>query len=235
MSGPPSEPVASATPEPRGAWPHLRAALILGHVLTLVMLSLPGGYVVDKRRWSTPDNQSDLAGWAEKARRLGFHVTNAELEARLFAVATAYASVMGPASAPFRQYAHWTGTHQGWVMFSSPQRHPREIHVDVIDGKGLATPLHRPRSDATPWRRAELDHDRFRKLSSRFGKGVADGAFDDVARWLAKRAFEDVPSAVRIRVSLVRYDLLPPERLRAGEVPVGVTDRMVELSRKDLP
>lgn len=216
------------------AWPHLRAILISLHVATLIILSLPGSYVVDRRRWDTKDNQADLAQWATRIRGIGLGVTSRELDDKLFRVASLYANARGHVASPFESYARFAGTHQGWVMFSSPQRHPREIHIDLVEESGRVRPLYRPRSDALDWRRAQFDHDRLRKLSSRFGKGVAGAAFDDLSHWVAVQAFSEFPDAKAVRVSLYQYDLLSPVDVRAGRVPTGTYETVRELSKGEL-
>lgn len=221
-------------PSLRRLWPELRATLILLHVATLIVLSLPGSYVVDRRRWETKDNQADLAQWSVRLRGMGFELTPKELDERLFSVASAYARARGHVASPFESYAQFAGTHQGWVMFSSPQRHPREIHIDLVDAFGKVRPLYRPRSDEFTWRRAQLDHDRLRKLSSRFGKGVAGAAFDDLSHWVGIHVFAEFPEAKSVRVSLYQYDLLPPADLRAGVVSHGTYETVRELTRGDI-
>jgi hypothetical protein len=201
------------------AWPHVRAGLVALHVLSLVVLSLPGqGAVHDPRRWQTENARADLRQMAARLTAWGWSIDEHGLERALWSTGDAYLRVQRPVAAPFEVYAELTGSRQGWSMFASPQRHPAELHVD-LEQDGAWQPLYRPHSDAHAWNRKQLEHNRFRKFLGRFARGFHPRHYDQAARWLATKAAREHPEASRVRVRLWRYATLPPARVRAGERP----------------
>lgn len=201
------------------AWPHVRAGLVALHVLSLVVLSLPGeGAVHDPARWKSANARTDLRQWAARLTAWGWPIDERGLERVLWSAGDAYLRVQAPLAAPFQAYAELTGSRQGWSMFASPQRHPAELHVDV-EQDGRWVPIYRPQSDAHAWNRDQFEHNRFRKFLGRFARGFHRRHYDEAARWVATKAAREHPAATRVRVSLWRYSTLPPERVRAGEAP----------------
>lgn len=201
------------------AWPHVRAGLVALHVVSLVVLSLPDeGAVHDTRRWQTENARADLRQMAARLTAWGWPLDEHGLERVLWSAGDAYLQVQKPLAAPFEGYAELTGSRQGWTMFASPQRHPAELHVDVEHG-GRWQPLYRPHSAEHAWNRRQLEHNRFRKFLGRFARGFHQQHYDQAARWLATKAAREHPEASRVRVRLLRYATLPPDRVRAGEQP----------------
>jgi hypothetical protein len=210
------------------AWPHVRAALVGLHVLSLVVLSLPNeGAVHDRRRWQTANARADLRQMAERLTAWGWPTDEHQLARTLWSTGDAYLQVQRPLAAPFVGYAKLTGSRQSWQMFASPQRHPAELHVD-LEQDGRWQPLYRPHTDAYAWNRRHFEHNRFRKFLGRFARGFVRSHYEQTARWIATRAAREHPEASRVRVRLWRYSTLPPERVRAGEQP---TDARYEHER----
>ena len=204
----------------RRAWPQARAALVAGHVLAVVLLGLPSGGVTSEAQWRSKNVKSDFAGWADALRAVGVDVSEDELAERTRRVAERYVRVRAAVASPFEIYPKVTGARQGWAMFASPQRHPAELHVDILEGKRWR-PVFRSRSREHRWLATQLDHHRVRKLTGRFGRGFDRRVYDDLARYLSRRAFEDFADARRVRVRLYAWDALPPEEVRAGRAPRG--------------
>ncbi|NUP06088.1 MAG: hypothetical protein HOW73_08520 [Polyangiaceae bacterium] len=210
----------------------LWAAFITFHVLAVIVMSLPGEGITSKAQWQSENLRSDFAGWANALRKVGIAISDEELAEKARAVAEGYVDARSVLSAPFEPYQQATGARQGWAMFASPQRHPAEVHVDVFE-RGEWRPLFRPRSAEYSWFTRRLDHHRLRKLSGRFARGFNRGVYDDLARYLADRALHDFPTAERVRVRLYSWDALPPERVRAGEKPVGEYKEPREYTRDE--
>lgn len=215
----------------RTLWPHVRAALVLGHVVAVILLSLPGGGITSKAQWKSDNLRSDVAGWGKTLRSAGVDVTDDELAKKTFEVAKSYVDVREVLIAPIRHYPEATGARQGWAMFASPQRHPAEVHVDVFDGQQWQ-PVFRPRSDEHRWFADRLDHHRLRKLAGRFARGFRRDVYADLATYLGDKALEDFPNASRARVRLYRWDALRPEEVRAGAVPKGKYTELRQFSRE---
>lgn len=199
----------------------MRAGLIALHVVSLVVLSLPDqGAVHDPRRWQTENARADLRQMAARLTAWGWPIDEHGLERVLWSAGDVYLQVQRPLAASFEGYAELTGSRQGWTMFASPQRHPAELHVDVEHG-GRWQPLYRPHSGEHAWNRRQLEHNRFRKFLGRFARGFHKRHYDEAARWLATKAAREHPEASRVRVRLLRYATLPPDRVRAGQEPEG--------------
>jgi hypothetical protein len=116
-------------------------------------------------------------------------------------------------------------------MFASPRRSPVELAIDVDDG-GDWRRLYLSRSPHDTYRKHQFDKNRMRKLVSR---AAIDGElFEDLSQWIARATFEDHPSARRVRVTLLRFDSLPHERVRAGERAERRVERQRVLSRRDV-
>ena len=202
------------------AWPHLRAAFVVYHVLAVIILSLPPSTaLLDRRAWATANFAADVEGYAAALRGLGVDTDAARLRGRLLAAARGWAALHQALAAPFVAYGG-RFARQGWQMFATPQRHPAELHVDLLEG-GAWRPLYRPRSAEHAWRRGLFDHNRVRKLFGRFARAFDRRIYDEIAHYLAEAALADHPAAEAARVGLYRYRTLPPERVRVGERPVG--------------
>ncbi len=211
-------------------WPHVRAGFVLFHILAILALSLPGETVVSKRRWKSENVQSDFAGWAGALRSLGIDTTPKGVADRAHSTAEAYVKIRQTFIAPFAAYKEATGSRQGWAMFASPQRHPVEMHIDIRRGDSWS-PIFRPRSTEYRWRARELEQHRLRKLVGRFAREFQSSVFTNFATYLTRLALADFPDADGARVRLYRYDALPPERVRKGELPQGKYAERLEVSR----
>jgi hypothetical protein len=211
-------------------WPHVRAVLVILHVLAVITLALPGGGIRNRARWQAANVKSDFAGWARALRSIGVDTTPERLADRTYGVAEGYVEARSVFAAPFTHYPTFSGARQGWAMFASPQRHPVELHVDVLEG-GQWVPIFRSRSRRHDWMWTELDQHRMRKLVGRFAREERKDVFFRLADHLAQRALRDHPAATRARVRMFRYDTLPPERVAAGERPVGRYTESREVAR----
>jgi hypothetical protein len=205
----------------------VRAALVLAHVVSVFVLSLPED-LANPARWETKNHHDDMAQWARYLHRDPPRFTR-----DVFELASAYTGTRNVIATPFVPYATFSGSRQGWNMFASPMRHPGEVHVDVEE-KGVYRPIFRPHSPDARWRVEQFEEHRFRKFMGRFARGFRPAAFDQLARFLAKQAFADYPAATRVRVALYRYDTLPPSRVARSEQPSGAYEVTRVYSPKDL-
>jgi hypothetical protein len=103
-------------------------------------------------------------------------------------------------------------------MFASPRLSPAVIEVYVREDDGSWRLIFTPHSDAD-WMRWQFDHNRVRKLLGRVASSPHNPAFVELARWIARQVARDFPSRHEARVSLVHWDSLPPEGVRAGDEP----------------
>jgi hypothetical protein len=223
-----------------GARPHLGGAFILFHCVAIIVLALPGDAVVGRARWAAANTKSDFAGWSRALGKVGVDMPPEELGKRVHGVAEAYVGVRSRIITPFAYYREVAGAKQGWAMFSSPQRHPVEVHVDGFEA-GSWRPLYRTRSSLdqrstdSQWMSTQMDHARLRKLVGRFAREYRENVFTELGRFLANRAFADFPNVERVRVRLYRWDSLPADRIRAGEKPTGKYTQQREWRRESPP
>ncbi len=186
------------------AWPHIRAAFVLFHLLAVCILSVPAsGAMRDISAWRAPHAQRELGVWAERARALGWDVSQSEFEAWLWDFTQGYLEVRNRIAAPFALYSHYTGALQGWSMFANPQTEPAWLTVEIRQGDELRT-VYRERSSAEDWMRWQLDHNRVRKLQGRLGRGAYDDHYRGLVEWLARRAAIDFPEATHLRARVER-------------------------------
>jgi hypothetical protein len=234
MSGAQSSPKqpGDRAPQKPGWHAKARAAFVLFHALSILVLCLPAG-VANETRWASTTTQRDLNDWAAKLQSLGIQTDKDSLEQTLKGLAQGYIEVRRVLARPFGLYTRVTLTHQSWAMFASPQRRPYELHVDGLVGDAWV-PLHRPLDDSANVYDGYLQHNRVRKFTGRFAKNFSDANYTDFATFLARRAFEARPDVERVRISLYGYATLPPEQAARGERPEGAYEHPLELSREDV-
>jgi hypothetical protein len=205
----------------RRHWPHIRAVLVALHLLSVVVLSIPGSNALTNRRgWESENAKAEFRNWATRLQQLGFDVTPEEFESGLWRVNVGIGTWRDRVAWPFQHYARITGARQGWQMFATPQKVPAELHVDaMVDGQWQA--LVRPRDPESTWRLSQRKHNRVRKQLGRFARTFYPDRYETIARWFATAAVHDFPDATAVRVRLWRYGSLPPARVLAGEEPEG--------------
>ncbi|WP_428261221.1 hypothetical protein [Haliangium sp.] len=205
----------------RAAWLHVRALLILGHVVAVIALAFPPPHkVLNRRGWESENARAEVERWRRRLNELGVHITATELKDRAWAVAQRYAAAHRAVLGPFERYARWSGAMQGWAMFANPQKHPGELHVDVMVD-GAWQPVYRPHSEQYDFWAESLEHNRLRKQLGRFARTFYPHSYNGLARFLAVRAARAYPAATQVMVRLYRYPSRSPEEVRAGRAPAG--------------
>ena len=199
----------------RAFWPHVRALLILVHLVSVVVLSLPSSRRLgDKSHWDAPRQQTELHAWAD---RLGVDKVN--FESFLWNTTQKYLAARRWISRPFLRYADYTGTRQGWTMFATPRLVTGRFEIEVeVDGKWEL--VFRPRSSEADWNRWQFDHNRIRKLMGRLASKPHQAAYNEFTSWVAKELAADFPRATRAKVTLLTWKTLGPEAIRDGKEPV---------------
>jgi hypothetical protein len=207
------------------AWPHVRAALVLFHVASMVILATPaqqGG--LSRRAWKARSVQSEMALWSRRLTAWGFALSPAEVEERAYRLMEGWMGVREIVTAPFGRYARSVGAVQSWSMFTGPQIYPTVLVVDVERG-GVWEPVFARGSKTLTWQGAVLDHARLRKMFVWFNSPGRDRAYGELVDWLAARAAHDFKDATRLRARLYRYQQSTPEEARAGVVHEGTVER----------
>lgn len=204
----------TARPTWRASWPHVRALLILVHLVSVVILSLPSSNRLgDKSHWDAPRQQSELQAWAD---RLG--VEKEEFESFLWNTSQKYLKIRRWISRPFLRYADYAGTRQGWTMFTNPRLVTGRFEVEVeIDG--VWELVFRPRDSEADWNRWQFDHNRVRKLMGRLATKPHQRAYNEFTNWVAAKVAADFPQATRAKITLLTWKTLPPDAIRDGKKP----------------
>lgn len=190
----------------RAYWPHVRAGLVLAHIMVMLALSTPDlGGTLSRKAWKRPTVQLELEAWADKLGR-----DPAELEEQLWGVATTYGEWRQKALRPVQPYSDYFGVRQRWRMFAAGQRVPARYEIDAkIDGKW--EPIYRSRSDELDWRRNLFDNDRMRAYMYKATWPHNRKRYRWLCNWVAREVPKDYPDATKIRVRRWRYKTPPPE------------------------
>ncbi len=197
---------------------HLRGALLLAVVGVQGFAALPLPHSARKSQYDTPIAQEEIGRWQAAFAKLGVEVTRGEIVDVAWASAQGSVTLRKTVLRPFDGLLRWTGTGQGWGLFTTPDAFPHQLRVWIQPTTAPGA------TEASLWRLvyAGLDPDanwRVDQLAYRRVRGVYDGqttrpgaSWDKVARWIAARALEDFPEAARVRVGFVRrHSRLPGE------------------------
>jgi hypothetical protein len=211
--------VAISRQQLQRAWPHIRAALVLLHIVGIMLLALPWSRsLADRGRWKHPHSQRELESWASFARGVGLEMDNSEVEDLLWGITSTYLKVRDVLVSPFARYSICCGTGQGWRMFATPQRKPGQLTIE-IEEDGVFRTIYRSRDSEHDWRRHQFDHNRVRKGIGRIYRPSGGNLYNEFAEWFALRAAEDFPKATRARFRQHVGRSLPPAEMKAGKRP----------------
>jgi hypothetical protein len=218
--------------ELRRRWPAIRAALIALHLVAIVLVSFPGDRKVgDRKRWDLQRSQDEIALWATRLSGWGWQWSPAELDAALWDLTRRYLAVRGVLVAPFAPYVAIAGVSQTWGLFSAPTRKPYALVIEIREAGAWKT-VHQSNSSEADYLADTLGNNRMRKQVGRTGR---DGKlFNQLARWLARRAFADYPDADATRIRVEELDGLEPDAVRAGTPPRRRTVRRLAFTRGQL-
>lgn len=203
------------------AWPHVRAILVLLHVVALLLMALPApGSGMTKSAWEDPTVQDEFAAWTARFNAMGFDITQDQLEERLWNLGTGVTKARTKVLDPFMPYYLYAGTWQSWRMFVAPHRYPAILHIDIQDDAGWE-PIYRSRSSEYDWRRYQFDHDRMRSVTFRLSWSAYSGTYKRFVEWVCREVAKDHPDAQRVRVRFWKYKTLSAQEVRAGKSPQG--------------
>jgi hypothetical protein len=206
------------------AWPHLRAAFVVFHLVAVVLMALPapvGG--MNRSAWADPTVQAELQTWRQ---RLAPGMGQEEFEDRLYAAASELIAARKQVLRPFQPYYLGFGTEQNWRMFVAPQMVTSRLTVELQDEEGGAwRPIFVERSAEHRWRARQLGHERMRSAIFRYGWKQYDRSEGRLSAWLAARAAEDFPEAFALRTRWFRQRSASPAQVLAGTEPEGRYER----------
>jgi len=196
-------------------WPQLRAAFVLFHVLTVVVLSLPRPGELDKpSAWQKPRVQRNFATGTRLLRGLGLPLEDGTLQAYTWDAALFYLRAQAQIGKPFAPYARTVGIRQGWRMFLTGGREAAREHIEILEGGRWRT-LYVRGSAEHRWLGTELDYHRMRKLCGFAVKGH-EAEWEAFARCLARRAAREFPGASALRLRSELFDVPTAAETLAG-------------------
>lgn len=195
---------------------HLRAALVLLHLVAITLVAIPSvGSGLNRSAWKTPTVQAEFRAWSERLGALGWAIGPAELEERAWVFAKAYEDGRARVLAPFEPYYTYCGTWQTWKMFVAPHLHEGRLTIEVDRGQGWER-LYLARDAEADWHRAWFDHDRMRAAMFRYAWAHYRTPRSQMVDWVARTVATELPDARRVRVSFLRARTRTPEEVRAG-------------------
>lgn len=148
---------------------------------------------------------------------MGWSLTAAELERRLWGITERYLSVRRWLALPFEPYADFAGVAQTWGMFKAPPRELFSLSIEVREA-GAWRAVYASRSSEHDYLRSKLDHNRLRKQVGRIDHD--DQLFVDLSNWLATRVLLDHPEADAVRFLVEGHPSMAPEDVRTGSLAV---------------
>lgn len=203
-------------PSLRARWPHVRAALVLFHVVAVLLLAFPApAGVMQREAWKDPSVQSEFRIWTARANALGISWTKDELEDLVWRFAIAFMDVRATVLTPFRPYADYLGVRQDWRMFSAPHRFPTRLHIEIEEGGEWRT-LFVERSDEHTWRRAFFEHHRIRRVVFLHGWRQFRRRYEAFAQYIAREVAAEFPEATQVRLSHFKFRSPTPEEAAQG-------------------
>ena len=195
-----------------GSWKHLRAALVLAHILAMVLLAIPapvGG--TDRATWKNPTAQLEFATYA------GFlGLPPAEFEDKLYALAIFYMDLRAIWLRPVEPYVRITGTEQPWRMFVGPDRFPPRFQVQFRPAGAEYVTLYEERSEQYDWHEEFFRQERVRSYTYRYAWPEYGYSQAQNCTWLARRVFAEKPEAAEVRCRFWKQKTPSPEQVLAG-------------------
>ena len=184
----------------RARWRHIRALLVLLHLVVICALTTPDlSGTMSRAAWKQPAVQRELAPWAER-----FGQTPEEFEDNLWDLATGWRDWRTRLLGPIKPYSDYFGVRQRWRMFASPNRVPARYEIDIkVDAAWR--PIYRSRSDQYTWRRKLFDHDRMRTSMYRATWPNSQHRYKLLCEWVARQVERDFPHASAVRIRRYRY------------------------------
>ncbi len=200
----------------------MRAGLVLVHLLAVGLLALPDARGIEESRasWANPTVQAELRAWSSRLSAVGWQTDPTTLRNDVLAVATSWNATVTTLRTPVQPYEDLLGVRQRWRMFVVPHRYPAKLHVDILEDGRWRT-VYAARSPDHRWRGAQLDDVRVRAMLFRYGWERYRREYRAFARWLARRAGEDFPSAERVRIRWWGYRTPSPREVADGDAVPG--------------
>ena len=177
------------------AWKHLRAVLVLAHLLTMVLAALPAPVNgMDRALWKNPTAQLEFQTWAR-----GLRMDPDEFEEGIWKLANLWMGIREIYLTPVTPYIRITGTEQPWRMFVGPDRFPPRFQLQMKGKEGDFVTLYEERSAEFTWHEEYFTQERVRSYLYRYAWPEYSGWSTANCRYLAKWVFSEKPEAQAVR------------------------------------
>jgi hypothetical protein len=199
---------------------HLRAALVLAHVVAVLLLAIP--YPPPGLRGGGKDASTEaaIATWSSAISRVG--IPRDAVEALIRHEAAIQMVVVGAIRGVLHPYVDALGLRQEWLMFGEVPDRSARLEIAVDRGSGWE-PLYVGGSATARWEAGRLEQERLRTLVSWFGRGQGKADYEKLVDWVAAR----VDGRVRVQLRVVKIP--PPDELRrTGVLAEGRAFRVEE-------
>jgi hypothetical protein len=189
-------------------WKKVRAfliAVVLGFNI-LGAYPTPGAVTEEKLREGTA--KSELGRWVRRLRAFGVDTDEERLGRWYSGFATGLNRVRDTVMAPIMPIMEFTGTQQGWRLFSLPNERPHVLRV-IGERKGKRRVLYETWSTSHDFMAGTLEFRRVRALYNPSSTGPPN-TYDAFARRLSERVFEQRPEFDSVVILLEqRHTTLP--------------------------
>lgn len=188
---------------------HLRAALVLLHVVAVVGLSVPAPPA--GLRGGRPDRSTEAAlrTWSEVGGAIGVPADRIVLAVR--GVTAVQQRAVAGIRGLFRPYAQLVGARQNWLMFGEVPTRVARLEIEVHTPAGWK-PVYRGHLEPG-WNRTLFDQERIRTLFHSFALGRHRDGYARFVDWAVPRIAADHPDADRVRVQIQKLVIPSPEVL----------------------
>lgn len=214
-------------------WPHLRAVLIVVHVVGVFVYAMPSVKTIGKKKvWESERSQKSFARWTQRLNGIGFNLEEKSLQSGLWSVAQGYLKTRKRAMKPYRKYIKTFGLHQGWRMFANPKTHPSILIIE-IEEEGVFRKIFVTRSETYNWNKKKFDHHGFRKFCGRIPVKPRSKRYNALVKWLTKNLPKDFPEATRFRISIQHWRSPRAFKRRSGDYDKGKIEAERIVALKD--
>ncbi|MCO4770460.1 MAG: hypothetical protein KDA24_10565 [Deltaproteobacteria bacterium] len=199
-------------------WPQLRALLILLHLVAITLMALPAPVGSERAdTYEVQEVKDQLEQLSSALERVGISASPAEIAETLISTSGRFLQARRAVLKPFRPYYRWAGTRQGYRMFSGVSHYGNRLHIEIEEGDAWRT-IYLAHSEED-WRWGTFNHELSRSLLYRYVEPRYRKRWKAIARWAAREAGRDFPSATRVRVSWRHAPIQTPAQSRAGTWP----------------
>jgi hypothetical protein len=191
-------------------WKKLRALLLSVLIAWNVVGAYPTPGDVTEEKLKEGVAKKELDRWVRRLRGFGVDTDHERLGRWYAGFANGVNAVRNFVMAPIQPFMDFTGTQQGWRLFSLPNERPHVLRV-TGERKGKRRVLYETWSPSRTFLKETLEFRRVRALYNPSSSGPPN-TYDAFARRLSERVFERKPELESMTVLLEqRHTTLPGE------------------------